>query len=51
VFEVLPGEDTDRTLAIERILRDFGFQMFDVAGAAWRPGQACVENNIWARRS
>jgi FkbM family methyltransferase len=51
VFEVLPGEDADRTLASERKLRDFGFQMFDVDGAAWRPGQACVENNVWARRS
>ena len=51
VLEVLPGEDADRTLAIERTLRDFGFQMFDVDGAAWRPGQACAENNVWARRS
>jgi FkbM family methyltransferase len=50
VFEVLPGEDADKTRAIERILRGFGFQMFDVDGAAWRPGQACVENNVWARR-
>jgi FkbM family methyltransferase len=51
VFEVLPGEDTDKVRAIERILRDFGFQMFDVDGAIWRPGQACTENNVWARRS
>ena len=51
VFEALPGEDADRTQAIERKLRDFGFQMFDVDGVAWRPGQACVENNVWARRS
>jgi FkbM family methyltransferase len=51
VFEVLSGEDADRTQAIETMLRDFGFQMFDVDGAAWRPGRACVENNIWARRS
>jgi FkbM family methyltransferase len=50
VFEVLPGEDADRTRAIERMLRDCGFQMFDVDDAAWRPGQACAENNIWARR-
>jgi FkbM family methyltransferase len=51
VFEVLPNEDANKTQTIERILRDFGFQMFDVDGAAWRPGQACVENNVWARRS
>jgi len=51
VFEVLPGEDADRTLAIERKMRDAGFQMFDVDGAAWRAGQACIENNVWARRS
>jgi FkbM family methyltransferase len=51
VFEILPGEDADRMLAIERMLQDFDFQMFDVDGAAWRPGQACVENNVWARRS
>ena len=51
VFEVLPGEDADRSRAIERVLRDFGFQMFDVEGVVWRPGQACVENNVWARRS
>jgi len=51
VFEVLPDEEADRTLAIERKLRDCGFQMFDVDGAAWRPGQACTENNVWARRS
>lgn len=50
VFEVLPGEDADKTRIIERTVRDFGFQMFDVDGAAWRPGQACVENNVWARR-
>lgn len=50
VLEILPGEDADRTLAIERILRDFRFQMFDVDSAPWRPGQACVENNVWARR-
>ena len=51
VFEVLPGEDANRTLAIERKLRDFGYQMFDVDGVPWRPGQACVENNVWALRS
>lgn len=51
VFEVLPGEDADKMLAIERKLRDCGFHMFDVDGAAWRPGQACAENNVWARRS
>jgi FkbM family methyltransferase len=51
VLEILPGEDADRTLAIERILRDFGFQMFDVDGSPWRPGQACTENNVWARQS
>jgi hypothetical protein len=51
VFEVLPGEEADRTLAIERMLRDGGFQMFDVEGAPWRPGHACAENNVWARRS
>ena len=51
VFEVLPGEGADKTQAIEKMLRDFGFQMFDVNGALWRPGQACVENNVWARRS
>lgn len=51
VFEILPGEDAEKTRTIERTLRDFGFQMFDVDGAAWRPGQACVENNVWARRS
>jgi FkbM family methyltransferase len=51
VFEVLPGEDAEKTRVIGRMLRDFGFQMFDVDGAAWRPGQACVENNVWARRS
>jgi FkbM family methyltransferase len=50
VFEVLPGEDADKMLAIERKLRDCGFHMFDVDGAAWRPGQACAENNVWARR-
>ena len=51
VFEVLPGEDADKTLAIERKLLDCGFQMFDVDGAAWRPGQACTENNVWARKA
>ena len=51
VFEVLPGEDADRTLAVERMLQDFGFKMFDVDGAAWRPGRACAENNVRARRS
>jgi FkbM family methyltransferase len=51
VFEVLPSEDAEKTRAIERILRDCGFQMFDVDGAAWRPGQACTENNVWARQS
>jgi FkbM family methyltransferase len=51
VFEVLPGEDADKTSAIERKLRDCGFQMFDVDGAEWRPGHACSENNVWARRS
>jgi FkbM family methyltransferase len=51
VFEVLPGEGEDRTRTIERLLRDRGYHMFDVEGAAWRPGQACVENNVWARRS
>jgi hypothetical protein len=50
VFEVLSGEGIDRTRAIEGKLRDCGFQMFDFDGAAWRPGQACVENNVWARR-
>ena len=51
VFEILPGEDADKTRAIERMLRDCGFQMFDVDGAAWCSGQACIENNVWARRS
>jgi FkbM family methyltransferase len=51
VFEVLPGEDAERTRTIERLLRDRGFQMSDVDGAAWQPGRACVENNVWARRS
>jgi FkbM family methyltransferase len=51
VFEVLPGEDADKMPAIERKLRDCGFHMFDVDGAPWRPGQACAENNVWARRS
>ena len=50
VFEVLPGEDADKTRAIERMLRDFDFQLFDVDGASWRPGRTCVENNVWARR-
>jgi FkbM family methyltransferase len=50
VFEVLPGEDAEKTPAIERTLRDCGFQMFDVDGAPWRPGQASTENNVWARR-
>ena len=51
VFEVLPGEDAERTRTIERFLRDHGFQMSDVDGVAWRPGRTCVENNVWARRS
>ncbi len=51
VFEVLPGEDVDKTRAIESMLRECGFQMFDVDGAPWRPGEACVENNVWARLS
>jgi FkbM family methyltransferase len=51
VLEVLPGDDVEKARAMERMLRDFGFQMFDVDGVAWRPGQACVENNVWARRS
>jgi FkbM family methyltransferase len=51
VFEVLPGEDADKTRAIERMLKDFGFQTFDVDGAPWRPGQVSTENNVWARRS
>jgi FkbM family methyltransferase len=51
VFEVLPGEDADKTRLIERLLRESGFEMSDVDGAPWRPGQACVENNVWARRS
>jgi FkbM family methyltransferase len=50
VFEVLPGDDADRSGAIERLLGDFGFQMFDVDGAVWRSGQACIDNNVWARR-
>jgi len=51
VFEVLPGEAPDRVQAIARLLQDFSFQMFDVDGTPWRPGQTCVENNVWARRS
>jgi FkbM family methyltransferase len=51
VFEILPGEDAGRAQAVERILQDFGFQMFDVDGAPLRPGPTCVENNVWARRS
>ena len=50
VFEVLPGENAEKTPAIERMLRGCGFQMFDVDGAQWRPGQACTENNVWAQR-
>jgi hypothetical protein len=50
VFENLPGEDADRTQSIEQALRNFGFRMFDVDGVAWRSGQGCVENNVWARR-
>ena len=45
------ANNADKMLAIERKLRDCGFHMFDVDGAAWRPGQACAENNVWARRS
>ena len=51
VFENLPGEDANRTQSIEQTLRNFGFRMFDVDGVAWRSGQACAENNVWARRS
>jgi FkbM family methyltransferase len=51
VFEILPGEHADRTRAIERLLRDRGFQMFDVDGIPWQRGQTCIENNVWARRS
>jgi FkbM family methyltransferase len=51
VFENLPGEDANRTQSIEQRLRNFGFQMFDVDGVPWRSGQACAENNVWARRS
>ena len=50
VFEVLPNEDADKMRAIEQKLRDFDFHMFDVDGAAWRSGQACTENNVWARQ-
>jgi hypothetical protein len=32
------------------LVMKLGFQLFDVEGIAWQPGQACVENNIWACR-
>ncbi len=50
IFEVLPDMPSDRALAVARALRDVGFLLFDVLGAPWQPGQACIENNIWARR-
>jgi FkbM family methyltransferase len=50
VLEVLPGERTDKSRTIEQMLRARGFDIFDVEGLAWQLGQACVENNIWARR-
>jgi FkbM family methyltransferase len=50
VLEILPGERIDKSRAIEQTLRAHGFRVFDVEGIAWQPGQACVENNIWARR-
>lgn len=50
VLEVLPGERIDKSQAVEHTLHARGFRVFDVEGVAWQPGQACVENNIWARR-
>jgi FkbM family methyltransferase len=50
IFEILPNQDHEDARKIEELLRSFGFRMFDVEGADWRPGQPCVENNVWARR-
>jgi FkbM family methyltransferase len=51
VLEVLPDGDAHKTAAIEQTLLARGFRIVDVEGAAWNPGQSCVENNIWARRT
>ena len=50
VLEVLPDERIDKSRTIEQMLRARGFDIFDVEGLAWTAGQACLENNIWARR-
>jgi FkbM family methyltransferase len=51
VLEILPNEEPDEALAVARLLRESGFQLFDVDGADWEPGRECIENNVWARRS
>jgi FkbM family methyltransferase len=50
ILEVLPDCPLKRSSGIERALRDAGFRISDVLGGEWRPGQSCVENNLWARR-
>jgi FkbM family methyltransferase len=51
VLEILPDGDAHKTAAIEQTLVAHGFRIVDIEGAAWKPGQPCVENNIWARRA
>jgi FkbM family methyltransferase len=51
ILEVLPDEASDKVQTIQQLLHVSGFRMFDVEGVAWRPGQASIENNVWARRS
>jgi FkbM family methyltransferase len=50
IIEVLPDGDPRKARHIEQLLQGFGFRLSDVEGAEWRPGQPCVENNVWARR-
>ena len=48
IFECLPGADAG---ALARLLTGKGFELKTIAGAAWKPGDAAPENNVWAART
>ncbi|MFZ5669634.1 MAG: FkbM family methyltransferase [Pseudomonadota bacterium] len=51
IFECLPDMDPAVVRVLVETLRAEGFTLRGVDGAAWAPGAALVEHNVWASRA
>lgn len=50
IFESLPGTDPDAAAAIADLLIAKGFELRQIDGSPWAPGQPAIEYNVWAAK-